>query len=53
MNPYVYCTMMNCSDTEWENLSPFGALIFGIFILLGVIGGIVAVYDKFKGKDMK
>lgn len=53
MNPFVYCTVLSCSDAEWENLSVFGAVILLVFALIGIVGGLVTLYEKIKGKDMK
>lgn len=53
MNPFVYCTVLNCSDAEWENLSVFGAVILIVLVLIGIVGGLVTLYEKIKGKDMK
>lgn len=49
LNPFAYCTMVECSDREWENMGEVGVVMLVLLIVVGVIGGIVSWFNKDKG----
>ena len=51
MNPFVYCTMVGCSDREWDNMGEVGVVMLGLLLVVGVIGGIVSFFNKDKKGD--
>ena len=54
MNPFVYCTMVGCSDREWDNMGEVGVVILCLLLAVGVIGGIVSYFNRDKKEiDMK
>lgn len=51
MNPFVYCAMVGCSDREWDNMGEAGAVMLGLLLVVGVIGGIISFFNKDKKGD--